>query len=282
MSKFEDYNRVSRNYDDQRYAMGSDVMAALAQFHGRKPLEDLHVLDAGCGTGNYAKAFIEYGVGKVTLLDASHGMLEKAKEKLSDHISKGKVKNVVEATMPPLPFPDESFDVVMFTLVLHHLETNPNGKDFPVIEETLREGRRVLKKSGILLILSGPTEDVYERLWFVHLNRNICNRHLLHHPQYREWDQLFQNSGLKSVSYMNVNSDIPSHSLNSLLDPEGPLREEWRNCNSYWASATEDELKDVEAKINKMKSQGTLQQFVKDHDKMNGFYILQLLCAKIA
>lgn len=53
----------------------------------------------------------------MTLLDASSGMLEKAKEKLSDHIASGKVKDVVQATMPPLPFPDESFDAVMFNLV---------------------------------------------------------------------------------------------------------------------------------------------------------------------
>ena len=86
-------------------------------FHSRFYFQDLHVLDAGCGTGNYAKALIEHGVGHVTLLDASSGMLEKAKAKLSDDIDSGKVKDVVEATMPPIPFPDASFDVVMFNMV---------------------------------------------------------------------------------------------------------------------------------------------------------------------
>lgn len=74
-------------------------------------------MDAGCGTGNYAKALIEYGVGNVTLLDASSGMLEKARVKLADEIKSGKVKDVVEATMPPIPFPDGTFDAVMFNLV---------------------------------------------------------------------------------------------------------------------------------------------------------------------
>lgn len=79
--------------------------------------QDLHVLDAGCGTGNYAKALLDFGVGSVTLLDASRGMLDKAREKLADEIASGRVKEVVETAMPPLPFPDASFDVVMFNLV---------------------------------------------------------------------------------------------------------------------------------------------------------------------
>ena len=74
-------------------------------------------MDAGCGTGNYAKALIEFGVGKITLLDASKDMLAVAKEKLKAEIDSGIVDKVVEAKMPPLPFEDGSFDVVLFSLV---------------------------------------------------------------------------------------------------------------------------------------------------------------------
>ena len=75
------------------------------------------MLDAGCGTGNYAKALIDFGVGKITLMDGSPHMLEKAKEKLKDEIDKKVVDQVIEAKMPPLPFADGSFDVVLFSLV---------------------------------------------------------------------------------------------------------------------------------------------------------------------
>ena len=30
-------------------------------------LHNLHVIDAGCGPGNYCKALVGYGVGKLTL-----------------------------------------------------------------------------------------------------------------------------------------------------------------------------------------------------------------------
>ena len=39
MSTFEDYQKVSKNYDDERSAMGADVMAGLLHVHGGKPLK---------------------------------------------------------------------------------------------------------------------------------------------------------------------------------------------------------------------------------------------------
>ena len=80
-------------------------------------LQELHLLDAGCGTVNFTKALIDYGVGKVTLLDASAGMLDRAKDKLKDAMDKNIIDKVVEAKMPPLPFEDGSFDAILFSLV---------------------------------------------------------------------------------------------------------------------------------------------------------------------
>ena len=80
-------------------------------------VQELHLLDAGCGTGNYSKALIELGVGKVTLMDANEGMLGVAKEKLRNEMEKGKIEHTVDAKVPPLPFKDGSFDVVFFSVV---------------------------------------------------------------------------------------------------------------------------------------------------------------------
>ena len=79
--------------------------------------QELHVLDAGCGTGNYAKELIELGVGKITLLDACSKMLSVAKDKLKDAIDTKIIDEVVEATLPAIPFEDGSFDVVLYSLV---------------------------------------------------------------------------------------------------------------------------------------------------------------------
>ena len=74
-------------------------------------------MDAGCGTGNYAKALIELGVGKITLLDACSKMLSVAKDKLKDAIDKKIIDQVVEAKLPSIPFEDGSFDMVLYSLV---------------------------------------------------------------------------------------------------------------------------------------------------------------------
>ena len=68
--------------------------------------QDLHVLDAGCGTGNYSKELIKLGVGKITLLDACPKMLSVAKDKLKDAINKKIIDQVVEARLPAIPFED--------------------------------------------------------------------------------------------------------------------------------------------------------------------------------
>jgi ubiquinone/menaquinone biosynthesis C-methylase UbiE len=77
----------------------------------------LKILDAGCGTGNYAKAFIEMGAKQITLLDASSKMLDKARSKLKECIEKGMIAGIIEAKMPPMPFQNDTFDAVMFNVV---------------------------------------------------------------------------------------------------------------------------------------------------------------------
>ena len=79
--------------------------------------QDIHVLDAGCGSGQYAKVLVDMGVGKISLLDASTEMLNIAKDKLKDAIQHNIVDACVEAVLPDLPFEDGIFDAVMYNQV---------------------------------------------------------------------------------------------------------------------------------------------------------------------
>ena len=60
---------------------------------------------------------IKHGVGKLTLLDASEEMLNKARDKLKDAVKQNVVVDIVKAVMPSLPFEDNSFDVILFSTV---------------------------------------------------------------------------------------------------------------------------------------------------------------------
>ena len=79
------------------------------------------MLEAGCGTGNYSLGFLQSGIGKLTMMDASEGMLQRAREKVGNYGNA--VREVICHQLPTIPYPDESFDVVALIQVLHHLDT---------------------------------------------------------------------------------------------------------------------------------------------------------------
>ena len=101
------------------------------------------VLDVGCGTGTLAIA-AKRRVGEpgvVRGIDASPEMIEPARRKAA---KAGASVDFETAVAESLPFPDASFDVVLSTLMLHHLPKATR-------QECAREMRRVLKPGGRVL-----------------------------------------------------------------------------------------------------------------------------------
>lgn len=102
-----------------------------------------HVLDAGCGTGYFAR-LIARAVGPSGVavgIDPSESMIEYARRKT------GCMRNCQfqVAAAEALPFPGERFDVVASSLVLHHL---PEELRLRALEDM----RRVLRPGGRLLV----------------------------------------------------------------------------------------------------------------------------------
>lgn len=95
------------------------------------------ILDAGCGAGPLFAALRDRGA-VMTGIDASAGMLELARQRLGTEADL-RVADLAD----PLPFPDDAFDDVVASLVLHYLEDwGP----------TLAELRRVLTPGGRLIV----------------------------------------------------------------------------------------------------------------------------------
>jgi ubiquinone/menaquinone biosynthesis C-methylase UbiE len=101
------------------------------------------VLDVGCGTGTLALAAKRRvgADGKVHGIDPSEEMIARARTKSS---RQGLAVTFEIASAQKLPFPDASFDVVLSSLMLHHL---------PDREQAVAEMRRVLTPSGRLMIV---------------------------------------------------------------------------------------------------------------------------------
>jgi len=103
------------------------------------------VLDVGCGTGTLAiaaKRRVGSG-GAVFGIDASPAMIAKATRKSA---RAGIEVAFTTAVVETLPFPDARFDVVLSTMMLHHLPR-------PVRRQCFAEIRRVLRPRRHLLVV---------------------------------------------------------------------------------------------------------------------------------
>lgn len=100
------------------------------------------VLDVGCGTGTLAVAAARAAAGvKVTGLDADASILTRARRRAAEA---GLGIRFDEGTSTALPYPDASFDVVLCTLMLHHLPDDAKRQTANEIARVLRPGRRLV------------------------------------------------------------------------------------------------------------------------------------------
>jgi demethylmenaquinone methyltransferase/2-methoxy-6-polyprenyl-1,4-benzoquinol methylase len=111
------------------------------------------VLDAACGTGDLAIADLKAGASRVTGLDFSEAMLERARAKAP--------LEWIQGDMLALPFADATFDAATVGFGVRNVAD---------LELALRELRRVLRPGGRLAILEitqprGPLKPFYS-LWF--------------------------------------------------------------------------------------------------------------------
>lgn len=122
------------------------------------------VLDAGCGTGSLAIA-AKRQVGPEGLvhgIDASPEMIARASRKAA---RAGLSIQFRESTAQALPFPDANFDVVLNTLMLHHLPRK--GR-----QVFAGEVRRVLKPGGRLLAVDFAKTPREPKRLFSHFHRH--------------------------------------------------------------------------------------------------------------
>ena len=149
------FDRIAPVYDVMNHVMtaGLDIRWRRRAAEAAVRAGD-RVLDAACGTGDLAIADLRAGAGKVTGLDFSPKMLERARAK---HTS----IEWLQGDMLALPFADETFDAATVGFGVRNVEN---------LELGLRELRRVLRPGGRLAILEitqprGAVRPFYS-LWF--------------------------------------------------------------------------------------------------------------------
>ena len=139
----EGYGRSAALYD---YVTGP-LTASLARVRMKlaPPLQNMKVLDIGCGTGSDLRLYSQAGCD-VYGVDLSAAMLKVARKKLGD------AADLRHCDATQLPFPDNFFGLVLSAFSLHEM----NWEKRPVV---VREMARVAKADGRILLTdfhSGP------------------------------------------------------------------------------------------------------------------------------
>jgi tRNA (cmo5U34)-methyltransferase len=116
------------------------AMALVAQAAAAVTPHAQHVLDVGCGAGNYTLKLLERAPNlDVTLIDLSQLMLTKARERVG-RATQGNIATI-QGDIRQIDLPTASYDIILAAAVLHHLRTDAEWRDvFSAFHRALRPG----------------------------------------------------------------------------------------------------------------------------------------------
>ncbi len=119
------------------------ALALIAQAAAATTPHARHVLDVGCGAGNYTLKLLEFLPNlDATLIDLSQPMLDRARERVS-RATAGRI-TTVQGDIREVELSDRQFDIVLAASVLHHLRTDQEWRDvFAAFHRALRPGGSV-------------------------------------------------------------------------------------------------------------------------------------------
>lgn len=186
------------NYEDQakQYARGSllgdQLSRNLVLRLAARSAPPHRILDIGCGGGTLLKYLTEIFPGaEMTGVDPCEAFLEIAKENLPE----GTFKNGYAGD---LPFPDESFDMIVSTWALHHCHDT---------SQAMMEAARVLRTSGVVIFcIFHPVHSL------LHLHDEV------HQGNKETLDYWGSDTFLNHLHY-GVDAEEEHHALDSYIGP---------------------------------------------------------------
>ncbi len=252
MSGYETYSDTCKNYDKTRKAIGIETIVGCFAL-GQQRLDQMVVLDAGCGTGSYCAALLPH-VLRIEAVDSNSAMIEQASCKLEHEIHRERASFRM-AEIDNLPFDDGLFDGVMINQVLHHLNDEVTV-GYPLHRQTFAKFARVLKPDGVLVVNTCSPEQLLHGYWYYDLIPRAAEEI---RKRYISLDTL--SSILVENGFTYRGSIAPTSAVlqgESYFDPRGPLSKEWRDGDSTWALVNQAEIEEVRAKIRLMEQEGVL------------------------
>ncbi|MDR6301286.1 bifunctional demethylmenaquinone methyltransferase/2-methoxy-6-polyprenyl-1,4-benzoquinol methylase UbiE [Mesonia maritima] len=151
------FDNISENYDglNRVISFGIDTSWRKKVIKLVTDTYPKNALDIATGTGDLAISLAEAGIEEVVGLDISQGMLNIGKEKIAKKNLTKKIE-MVQGDSEALPFGDNTFDAITVAFGVRNFEN---------LEKGLAEIRRVLKPTGVFVVLetSVPSKTPYKQ-----------------------------------------------------------------------------------------------------------------------
>jgi tRNA (cmo5U34)-methyltransferase len=137
------------------------ALALIAQAAAATTPHARHVLDVGCGAGNYTLKLLEHLPNlDVTLIDLSQPMLKRATERIKQTTT-GRIKTI-QGDIRVVELSGGAFDIVLAAAVLHHLRTDSEWRDvFTAFHRALRPGGSI----WIFDLVESSIATVQQLMW---------------------------------------------------------------------------------------------------------------------
>jgi demethylmenaquinone methyltransferase/2-methoxy-6-polyprenyl-1,4-benzoquinol methylase len=158
------FDAISKNYDglNRVISLGIDIKwrKKVVEIVGKN--NPKQILDIATGTGDLALMMAELDPNKIIGLDISEGMLAVGKEKIAKVNLSEKIEMVV-GDSEEMPFNDDTFDAITVSFGV---------RNFANLDKGIQEIARVLKPSGVLVILetSNPTKFPFKQGYKLYTN----------------------------------------------------------------------------------------------------------------
>ncbi len=259
--EFENYQETSVKYDTTRIPIGMEILLGCFASTSH-PLSQQTILDGGCGTGNYIEA-LKGKVSSIYGLEFNAGMLMQSQQKFQAdaniHLTQGNLLN--------LPYENHYFDGMMCNQVIHHLVPEDNHADkFIQLYQMMKEAYRVLHPQGVLVLNTCSHQQLFDGFWWADLIPEAMNRVAQRYPTLETITAL-----LKEVGFHFGGTIVPVDAVlqgNNYLDEEGPLKKAYRDGDSTWSLATQEELEIALNRVRKMNADGSMKQYLEQRENL--------------
>lgn len=198
----KEFDRIIRELIPYYEEMIDGMVAAIP--HQRT--DSINVIDLGCGTGTISKHIKQtFSQARITCLDLAENMIEISKLKLNNYSDvQYRVGNFSTFEF------DETYDVVVSSLALHHLATDDNKIGFYRKIYNSLSPNGVFFNADVVLGSSEPFQDLYMEKWISFMKRHVSDDEIENKwlPKYLEEDRpsklMDQLGWLKDIGFSEI------------------------------------------------------------------------------